>query len=173
MTKDECTASLRLLLAMVRADGQIHPREKDALDFLAQRSFGEGGHAPAHATATDIDIGSECAKIEDDTVKRLTMSAALVIADIDEERAPEETALLKRMHTAFGFSGEPEGAFLKTAHRARMGLLTMRLSEAHEEFFRAVARLSEAGAGDPEPLAYERLLEDLDAKKTALLSATF
>lgn len=171
MTKDECRASLRLLLAMVRADGQIHPREKDALEFLTRRSFEECKHAPA--LATEIDIDRECAKIEDETVKRLTMSAALVIADIDEDRAPEETALLKRIHTAFGFSGEPEGAFLKTAHRARMGLLTMRLTEAHEEFFRAVARLSEVGAGEPDPLAYERLLEDLDAKKTALLSATF
>ena len=169
MTKDECTASLRLLLAMVRADGQIHPREKDALDFLAKSSFSADTPAPS----TEIDVDAECARIESESVKRLTMSAALVIADIDEERAPEETALLKRIHTAFGFSGDPEGTFLKSAHRARMGLLTMRLTEAHEEFFRAVARLSEAGAGEPDPLAYEHLLEDLDAKKTALLSATF
>jgi tellurite resistance protein len=169
MTKDECTASLRVLLAMVRADGQIHQREKDALEVLAHRSFG----MELPSVSTPLDVEAECAKIESAKAKRLTMSAALVIADIDEERDPAETALLERIHAALGYSGDPEGAFVKSAHRARMGLLTMRLTEANAEFFRGVARLSEAGADSFDPAAYERLLEELDAKKTELLTSTF
>lgn len=165
MTNDECMASLRVLLAVARADGQIHPREHDAIDVLAKTTFGVA--APAHDD--ELDVEAECARILSDKAKRLTLSAAMVIADIDEERSPEETALLTRIHKALGLSGEAEGPLLKAAHRARMGLLTMKLSEAQAEFFRELTQLSKSGSMDAK--AYEKLLDQLDRKKIALLES--
>ena len=167
MTNDECTASLRVLLAMVRADGEIHQRETDALAVLARTAFGTS--APDVTSLPDVDVDAECKKITSDKAKRLTISAAMVIADIDESRSAEETALLQRIHAALGFSGEAEGALLKTAHRARMGLLTMKLTEAQAEIFRQLAQLSKSGSMNARD--YERILDELDQKKTALLEA--
>lgn len=163
MTHDECLASLRILLAVARADGEIHQRERDAIDVLARTTFG----ADAPDIATHLDIEAECAKITDDKVKRLTFSGALVIADIDEQRSPEETAVIERIHKGLGLTGEAEGAILKTAHRARMGLLTMKLAEVQTEFFRELAQLSKSGSIDAR--AYERILDELDRRKTELL----
>lgn len=163
MTNEECTASLRVLLAVVRADGQFHPREQEALDVLAQCTFSQ--EAPAQGS--EIDLEAECAKIKTDKAKRLTMSAALVIADIDEERTAEETALIARIHSALGLTGEAESAMLQMAHRARMGLLTMKLAEAQSEFFRELTALQKNKSMDAK--AYERLLDELERKKIDLL----
>lgn len=163
MTNDECTASLRILLAVARADGQIHPRENDAIDVLARTTFSAQKPDPL----SELDLDAECAKITSEKAKRLTYSAALVIADIDEERSPEETAIIERIHKAFKLGCEAEGGVLKAAHRARMGLLTMRLAEAQAEFFRELTQLSKSGSMDAK--AYERLLDELDRKKIALV----
>jgi tellurite resistance protein len=168
MPNGECAASLRVLVAMARADGRIHERERDVLDFLAKHALGmDVGEVGADA----IDIEAECARIESDKMKRLTYSAAMIIADVDEERSPEETKLLGRIHAALGLHGVPEGPFVSVAHRARMAQITKRLTEANAEFFRAVAKSSQDGALDPND--YMRLLADLEAKKTALMESIF
>ena len=41
----------------------------------------------------ELDLEAECKKNWSERAKKLTMSAALLIADIDEQRSPEETAL--------------------------------------------------------------------------------
>lgn len=167
MTNDECTASLRVLLAIARADGEIHPREHEAIDVLAKTTFGSA--APGGDADADVDLEAECRKIASDRAKRLTFSAALVIADIDEQRSPEETELIVRIHKALALSGEAEGALVTAAHRARMGLLTLKLAEAQAEFFRELSVLSKSRSIDAR--AYERLLDALDQKKTTLLES--
>lgn len=149
---------------------KIHAREHEAIDVLAKTTFGSaasGGDVDADA---DLDVEAECRKIASDRAKRLTFSAALVIADIDEgRRSPAETELIVRIHKAPALSGEPEGTLVTTAHRARMGLLTLKLSEAQAEFFRELSVLSKSGSIDAR--AYERLLDALDQKKTSLLES--
>lgn len=164
MTNEECQASLRILCAMVKADGHLHPREGDALRVLAESAF---GGEPADIER-DVDVELECKRLTSDRAKRLTFSAAMVIADVDEERSPHETALLAQIHAALGLIGEPESGLVAAVHRARMGLLTVKLAEAQAEFLRAVQNLSKSGSMDAK--AYEGLLDELDLKKTALLS---
>ena len=94
----------------------------------------------------------------------------MVIADIDEERSPAETELLRRIHKALGHTCEPESPVLSAAHRARMGLLTMKLAEAQAEFFRELEQLSKSRSMDARE--YERLLDALDQKKIALLKTS-
>ncbi len=166
MNDDECAASLRVLLAVVRADGEIHQREREALDVLAKSTF--ASQRPDYDAALDLE--AECAKIKTEKGRRLTFSAALVLADIDETRSPEETALLGRIHRALGHKGEVEPPLLTAAHRARMGLLTMKLAEAQSEFLRALSNLSKTGSMDAK--AYERLLDELEQKKIALLKSS-
>ncbi len=166
MNSDECSASLRVLLAVVRADGQIHQREKEALAFLAHLL-----DVPPPSLSTELDVETECGKIRDAKLKRLTFSAALVLADIDEERSPEETDLLARIHRALDLPGEPEASFTKAAHRARMAQVTHRLTEANAEFFRKVAKASSGGAIDAKD--YAALIEQLDETKRRLLEGVF
>lgn len=169
MANEECAASLRVLVAMARADGHIHERERDVLEFLAKHALGAD---VSHVGDDSVDIEAECARIESDKMKRLTYSAAMIIADVDEERSPEETELLARIHTALGLHGQPEGPFVSVAHRARMAQITKRLTEANAEFFRAVAKHSkEDGALDTNE--YVRLLGELEAKKQALMESIF
>jgi hypothetical protein len=167
MTSDECKASLRVLLAIARADGQVHEREKDVLDFLAHHAFS----TDTPRLSMDLDVEVDCARIRSEKLKRLTFSAALVIADIDEVRTEQETALLARIHKGLGLPGEPESGFVKAAHRARMAQVTLKLTEANTEFFRAVAKQSEGGT--LEQARYEELLERLADKKNALLKSVF
>jgi tellurite resistance protein len=56
VNSEECSASLRVLLAVVRADGQIHQREKVALAFLATVL----DVAPP-SMSTELVVETECA----------------------------------------------------------------------------------------------------------------
>jgi len=174
MNNDECAASLRVLLAMVRADGEIHQREREALDVLAKSTFGgdrpDSDSPPRSEAHAPCDVEAECAKITTEKGRRLTFSAALVLADIDETRSTEETALLARIHKALGHTGEVEPPLLTAAHRARMGLLTMKLADAQSEFLRGLSQLSKTGSIDAKE--YERLLDELEQKKIALLKGS-
>lgn len=94
MTEKEALASLKILVAVAKADGKLHASERKSLEKVLS-----GGKLPAGTSVeallkAKIDIADEVAKIESQEAKEATYAAAYTLANSDLDYSAEEKALL-------------------------------------------------------------------------------
>lgn len=154
----ERDASMRVLMAIAQADGRMDEEESRTLGVLAEEV---GAATPPN---TPVDLDAELAKIRSAEARERVANAAHAIASIDGRCSPREHAVLERIHAAFGRGGEPEIALAEEEWGSRMAGARAAIDRATAEFLHAVAAL-----GDAPNLAYEELVNELNAKKRAAL----
>jgi tellurite resistance protein len=157
MQPAEKEACLRILLAIARADGVVDEEEERTLAVVAAEV---GLSGPSDAT---LDVDAELARVRSPEARELLVRAAHAMANVDGTCAPEELALLRKIHAAFGAAAPPvEVAEQQWA--SRMVDARESLARATAQFLRAVSSL-----GDAPGASYERLVQELDASKRAAL----
>jgi len=157
MERSEKEASLRVLLAVARADGVVDPEERRTLAVLAS----EVGVADPSSGAIDLD--AELARLRSPEARQRVLDAAHAMANVDGRCSPEEYAVLERIHAALG-AGKPGIEVAEREWASRMKGARQGIDQATAEFLHAVAAL-----GESSNVAYTRLVQELDEKKRGAL----
>lgn len=164
MDATELRASLRVLLAVAQADGEVDEAERDLLLAAA----GKLSVSTSSSQPLEVDVDAELAKLKSEDVRRLTYRAAHSMANVDGHCSPAELALLVRIHDAFGIGGKPDIEVAETAAAAQMRRVRSELQQVSDEFLHEVA----SKGGSLTEHAYELLVHALEEKKVALLRAS-
>jgi len=153
----EARAVLRVLHAVASADGRVDEEERRTLNVVGEQAGMEPGREQV------VDVDAELRHIVSPVAQTLTVRAALAIAAVDGRCAPEEHALIARIHAAFGKKPGTE-ALIAAEEKwlSRMGSARAAIARATDDFLHALAR---QGAGDAG--AYEQLLSELERRKRA------
>ncbi len=159
----EAKASLRILVAVARADGTITPEERRLIDAAAERE----GASVALASVGDVDLDAELSKIKSRDARRLTLKAAIAIASVDGLTTPREHAMLQRIHAALGDEAVLELQVIEADAADRMAGIRRELDASSDAFMHAVARAHRGGAVDQGE--YEALLARLESEKHAIV----
>ena len=120
MNEQEARAAIRLIGAVVRADGKITDEEKVAFRD-AVRAFDPGlveDTTLERLLAEEGDIDADLAVIRSPIVQRAVFDAAYGISIADGRATDEENQLLARIRAAFSVEGEPS-ALAATLSRQR------------------------------------------------------
>jgi tellurite resistance protein len=158
MKRSEKEASLRVLLAVARADGVVDPEERRTLGVVAaQVGIPDPSDGP-------IDLEAELARLVSPEARERVVSAAHAMANVDGRCSPQEHAVLQRIHAVLGGDGTPDLPVAQREWASRMGTARQGIDRATAEFLRAVASL-----GDASNVAYRQLVEELDEKKRGAL----
>jgi tellurite resistance protein len=157
MQSTEKEACLRVLLAVARADGVVDEEEERTLAVVADQV---GLSGPSGAV---LDVDAELARLRSPDARQLVVRAAHAMANVDGVCAPQELALLRKIHAAFG-EAAPDLEMAEQQWASRMSDAREGLARATSTFLRAVASL-----GDAPGASYERLVQELDASKRAAL----
>ncbi|MBF2098364.1 MAG: DUF697 domain-containing protein [Gloeomargaritaceae cyanobacterium C42_A2020_066] len=109
LSYDEALASFKVLVCVAMADGILRDEEQQVLaEAWEQARFPEPLTLEA-ILAEAIDLETELLKITTPAGRDYTFSAALMLASIDRNRAPEETALLHQIQAGLGLEPEVAG----------------------------------------------------------------
>jgi uncharacterized protein (DUF697 family)/uncharacterized tellurite resistance protein B-like protein len=105
-TESEALASLRILVAVAKADGTVHPAEREALEAAL-----EGVTLPAGATLQSLldeapDVAAQIAAITADKTREETYRSAFAMANADGEASPAELAVLDQLRKSFKIADE-------------------------------------------------------------------
>jgi hypothetical protein len=171
MDRNETRASLRVLWALVRADGVVTPAELRLLELAAAH---EGGGA-APSDPGGVDLERELEQLQSEEAQRLTLKAALAIATVEGSVSAEAHRVLERIHRALARSQDeqaPPARALATDEGAaadRMRDVQRAIAKETDDFVHRLARAGAAHGGVVDPNEYEKLVAELDAKKRALL----
>jgi uncharacterized protein (DUF697 family)/uncharacterized tellurite resistance protein B-like protein len=103
MTSVELLASLRVLRAMARADGVLHPEEWRALEEAIAQAGLEGVTMKTLFDG-EVDVNAELSKLESEDAKRATYQSAYALAHADHTCTPEEEALLELIAERLGIA---------------------------------------------------------------------
>jgi tellurite resistance protein len=160
MNPTEAQASVRILLAVARADSSVADDERRTIGAIAAQSGARFEEAGA------IDVDAELARLTSPDARRLTMRAALAIALVDGKCTPEERRLLEQLNAALGGALEIGGEV--EAWTARMAELRSAVEEATDGFLHAVTRASKGAQLSSRD--YEALVAGLEKKKKELLA---
>jgi uncharacterized protein (DUF697 family) len=98
---DEILASLRLLVAVAKADGKIHPDEELAIASSLEGAELPKGMTVASLLASEIDVDLEMTKIKTREVQRRTLQVASAMVYMDREASSSEKKILDKMREAF------------------------------------------------------------------------
>lgn len=157
MNDGEARASLRVLLAVAQADGKVGVDERQLLAHFAS--------APTPSVKERVDLDAELAKLESPDARRLTLRAAVSLADLDGRCTPEELEILVRIHAAMGDGGELTLKAVAQGQAAQTARLRAGLEQATASFLHKVASHGEK-LGQRE---YEELVRGLDAARRELI----
>ncbi len=111
LTESEILASLRVLVAMARADHILTAPEERAIEEAALASGIEGVNVKT-LFGTDFDLDAELAKLVSAEAKKSAYESAYALAHADETCTIEEEALLTHIETRLGI-GESERSLMK------------------------------------------------------------
>lgn len=170
MDATQARASLSVLLAVAKADGELDREKKRVLDVVARHEY-EDDEPPESRFVSGADaLDRALAVIRAPELRELTWKAALALASLDGETTAVEHALLVRIHAALVPDSPP--ADVVVAEKKYRG----RLEQAEEEIAEATAdflhRVSDSVRGKPSQKEYEALVSELDAKKRRIYSST-
>jgi len=99
MTNEEILASLRLLVAVAKADGQLHPDERKALRAaLAGVDLPESTNVES-LLDEDVDVDAQIALLGDQNAKNEAYKSAYSMAYADGKCSSEEQQLLESLRT--------------------------------------------------------------------------
>jgi uncharacterized tellurite resistance protein B-like protein len=94
MTENEAVASLKILVAVAQADGQIHDEERKSIaSALENITLPEGATADTLIAST-IDVDAELAKLVSPAARGEIWKSAFAMANADGSCSPEEQKLL-------------------------------------------------------------------------------
>jgi uncharacterized protein (DUF697 family)/uncharacterized tellurite resistance protein B-like protein len=112
VSPEETLAALRVLVAMARADGVLHDKQRETLETVL------ADWTPPEGVALDktlvlgtlwnesVDLDAVLSTFETKEAREHVYGAAHAIAVVDGECSPEEQALLDRLRRAFSISGD-------------------------------------------------------------------
>jgi tellurite resistance protein len=156
MKPGEAGASLRVLVAVAKADGKIDSDERRLLSLMG---------AAASIEHETIDVEAELAKLESTSAKHLTLRAAVTVADVDGHCSPAEHALLEKIHRALGAGDELPLEAIEEEEIDVIRPVRGELERATANFLHEITARGEKLTQS----AYEALVADLDKKKKAIL----
>jgi uncharacterized protein (DUF697 family)/tellurite resistance protein len=104
----EARATLRVLVAMAKADGTVHEDERAALDEAANAVELPSGIAISAVLEETIDVDAELAKIQSVDARKEAYRSAYAMANADSVCSKEEQAILDRMKDALAISAEEQ-----------------------------------------------------------------
>jgi tellurite resistance protein len=159
MSPEELRSSLRVLLAIAQADGDVDADERLLLAGVAEQldaPLGSDEH---------VDIDAELATLASEDAKAITFRAAVAMASVDGQCSPAEHALLRKVRDALAPDDELPLETVETQWKARMRKTRTQLDRESDAFLDQVAANKSALTKE----AYEKMVVELDRKKTALL----
>lgn len=104
----EARATLRVLVAMAKADGTVHEDERAALDEAANAVELPSGVAIGAVLEETIDVDAELAKIQSLDARKEAYRSAYAMAHADSVCSKEEQAILDRMKDALAISADEQ-----------------------------------------------------------------
>lgn len=159
MSPAELAASLRVLLAVAQADGDVDSDERLLLAGVAEQ-------IDASLDSDErVDVDAALAQIASPEGKAITFRAAIAMASVDGQCSSDEHALLSKIRDALAPDDELPLEAAEEQWRARMRKTRARLDRASDAFLDQVTSNKASLTKEQ----YEALVLDLDRKKTALL----
>lgn len=159
MDKPETIAALKLFLAVARADGKVDVDERRLLTALGR------AHGISLGPSDPVDIDGELAKLKSAESKAFTFRVAVALANVDGKCTSPEHALLDKIRLALAPSSPLPLEVVEKLEGAVMKRARAEIDKATDAFLEDIAKRGET-LGRAE---YEKLLAELDAKKTAAL----
>jgi len=105
---EEILASLRLLVAIAKADGKIHENEELALASSLEGAELPSGMTVAALLAEEIDVDAEIKRISSREVQRRTLQAASTMIHVDRDASGSERKILEQMRAAWTLEADDE-----------------------------------------------------------------
>jgi hypothetical protein len=170
MDATQARASLSVLLAVAKADGELDMEKKRVLDVVARHEYEDDEPPESRFVAGTDALDRALAIIRAPELRELTWKAALAIASLDGETSEAEHALLVRIHAALVPNAPPaEVTVAEKKYRGRLEQAEDEIAEATADFLH---RVSDSVRGKPSQKEYEALVSELDAKKRRIYSST-
>ena len=94
MTENEAVASLKILVAVAQADGQIHDEERKSIAAALENITLPEGATADTLIASTIDVDAELAKLTSPAARAEIWKSAFAMANADGSCSPEEQKLL-------------------------------------------------------------------------------
>jgi uncharacterized protein (DUF697 family)/tellurite resistance protein len=114
ISEPEALASLRILVAVARADGTIHSDERKSLSAALESLTLPADVKVASLLDEDVDVDAQLALLTTDEARQQIYRSAFYMASADGACTPEEKALLEHLATALGVPGEERAALERT-----------------------------------------------------------
>jgi uncharacterized protein (DUF697 family) len=105
---EEVLASVRVLVAIAKADGKIHPNEEQAISNALEGADMPGGVTAQTLLASNVDVDDALAVIKDPELQRRTLEAACAMVYVDHDASPDEKKLLEKVRSKFNLE-QPSG----------------------------------------------------------------
>lgn len=138
MDPKETRASLRVLLAVALADGELDLEEKRLLDVVAQHQY-EDDEPPPSRFDDARELARNLAQITTPEVRHLTWKGALAVALVNGACSKAEHALLERIHAALEPDEPiPEITLAERKYGERMAIVEQHIAEATKDFLHQV-----------------------------------
>ena len=113
MTEQEAVASLKILVAVAQADGQIHDEERNSIvAALEGITLPEGATADT-LIASKIDVNAELAKLTSPDARAEIWKSAFAMANADGSCSPEEQKVLDDIAAKTAVTKEQQSFFKK------------------------------------------------------------
>jgi uncharacterized protein (DUF697 family) len=137
MTETETLASLRVLVAMARADGILSPPEERAIEEAIEEAKLEGVTLKT-LFGSDFSLDLELDKITSAEAKRATYESVYALASVDDAVTAQEEALLEHIEAKLGFGAAERSALRKLLDEAEDTVLPSHITEVVDPERRAI-----------------------------------
>ncbi len=161
MEPAELRASLRVLLAVAQADGDVDYDERHLLS-------GIGSQLDVRLRSDErVDLSASLAALRSDEARELTFRAAVAMANVDGRCSPEEHSLLMRIREGLALPDAVPLEVMEEEWGLRMQETRARIDRISDAFLDEMAARETVLSQE----AYERMVADLERKKAAVLRA--
>ncbi|NUO49767.1 MAG: hypothetical protein HOV80_13005 [Polyangiaceae bacterium] len=137
MTETETLASLRVLVAMARADGILSPPEEKAIEEAIEEANLEGVTFKS-LFVSDFSLDEELDKLTSPEARRATYESVYALASVDDAVTAQEEALLEHIEAKLGFGPEQRSALRKLLDEAEDTVLPSHIAEVVDPERRAI-----------------------------------
>jgi len=114
ISEREALASLRILVAVARADGTVHHDERRSLSAALESLTLPGAAEIATLLGEDVDIDAQLRELTTDEARQQIFRSAFYMAYADGACTKEEQALLDRLARGLGVSEEERASLERT-----------------------------------------------------------
>jgi uncharacterized protein (DUF697 family)/uncharacterized tellurite resistance protein B-like protein len=178
---EEILASIRVLVAIARADGTIHPNERAAVENAIGDAVLPGNVKLQTLLDENVDVAAQLARITTPEVRARTYEAACAMVYVDGDADTAEKRILEQIRSAFGLA--EERGFVETLKkelRQDWSPSTIEkiddAAKRDDEVQRAIGRFARRSAvlgAFPLPLVGEFLISFLEFRMLSVLAALY